>query len=176
MPRVSRKQILAGVAIIVAFLVCIGVASLIRSKTSGAGQPQAPMPTVSPYSETVFHEAADATFGAGKYQIKGNGSYEIEFSLDNMWDVEMMVFRFNSRIAEYCHALLQTDRYSETHYSDIEFVGIATVTDLYGNESVQPVARASLDMPTIEKINWDNFNHDNLQQICQKYILSAALQ
>ena len=93
-----------------------------------------------------------------------------------MWDEEMMVFRFNSKIAEYCQALLQTDRYSETPYSDIEFVGIATVIDLYGNESVQPVARASLDMPTIEKINWENFNYDNLQQVCQKYILTAALE
>lgn len=178
------KPFVISIIVLVIILVAIGIAAIIRSKTSRsmsdhtASDVFLPTATTQPEIENgdPFTLAANATFGAGKYQIEGNGSYEIEFSLDNMWDEEMMVFRFNSKIAEYCQALLQTDRYSETPYSDIEFVGIATVIDLYGNESVQPVARASLDMPTIEKINWENFNYDNLQQVCQKYILTAALE
>ena len=100
----KAKLLISSVIVLAIILLAIGIVVMIRSKTllnlPGTAANDGSMPTAATQFEigngNPFTLAADATFGIGKYQIKGNGSYEIEFSIDNMWDAEMMVFRFNT--------------------------------------------------------------------------------
>ncbi|QUG86889.1 hypothetical protein GSN03_15005 [Bacillus nitratireducens] len=61
------------------------------------------------------------------------------------------------------------DLSNEKNISEITFFYKYPLIDAYGNEKKDTVMKINLNRDTLDKINFDNFPHDNLPKISNEY-------
>lgn len=65
------------------------------------------------------------------------------------------------------------------NYEDIEKIAIiweGSFTDTYGNTEFKPVMVISLSKEVADKIKWDNFNYENLEELADEYKIHEQLK
>ena len=62
---------------------------------------------------------------------------------------------------------------------DMEFINIewqVELTDKLGNKEYGPVIRIDITKETLDKINWDNFDYNNLPEVADDYWQHQAIE
>lgn len=103
---------------------------------------------------------------------ESNDSFEIVLNGDDNFTTNMMRTGMLSKTADVFE---EVSKYEDITTKDISIGWMMTLVDQYGNENEQRVLNIRLSKESLAKINWDNFNYDNFENIAETYFIHPAL-
>ena len=103
---------------------------------------------------------------------ESNDAFEIVLNGDDNFTTNMMRTGMLSKSADVFE---EVSKYEDVTTKDLSIGWMMTLVDQYGNENEQRVLNIRLSKETLAKINWDNFNYDNFENIAETYFIHPAL-
>ena len=117
------------------------------------------------YEELTVKEIIE-TLADGSYEIEeiteNNNNYKVVFKTDIM----------SGKTARKELLLKTKDTLKKLEGKDIKYINIEWQTELVdklGNSEYNPVMRLDFKKETLDKINWDNIDFNNLKEIADDY-------
>ena len=102
-----------------------------------------------------------------------NNSFEIILNGDDNFTTNMIRIGMISKSADLFE---EVSKYEDITANDITIGWMMTLVDQYGNENDQPVLKVQLSKDKLAKINWKNFDYNNLENIADAYFVHPALK
>lgn len=120
---------------------------------------------------TKFEQYANEIFGDDlrSYNYsEGEGKVLIKTFVPGNLTEKMMKRAFYMRVVDYAENIKDED------FVDFYIDGEASMTDQYGNTEDSKVLTIGMNKTTVEKINFDSFNVDNLENIADAVFVHPA--
>ena len=161
------------------FIVLVLVIGIFAGDSEDAGVTQAISPTTPPAPETTrspqqtISDAVKQALGESDRDVKrvqvikmvkeafwcgGPGCVEVEWAINDR-------ARFKNSAKRDLVDILRAVHQSGVPYDDIYATGTFSKIDIYGNASEGPLIIARFKRSTVEKINWDLFQSDDVFRI-----------
>lgn len=117
--------------------------------------------------DNSFKGIAKSIFGEDlrKAEETEIGGYILSTKIPIGFTAGIMKDRFESHVVDLLEQIKSHD------FADITIIGYAESTDVYGNESETEAIMMILSKSEIDKINFDNFDPDNLSVIADSYYI-----
>ena len=97
----------------------------------------------------------------------------IRFRIDGM-NSEWTLKDFKLDIADYCKML--STQFPDVDYGTLYFVGYCSTIDVYGQQGFQDAVRLAIDKDAVDRIVWENFLFDDIDQIGHDYAVGGLLK
>lgn len=121
--------------------------------------------------DTKFEQYANEVFGEDlrSYDyLKDEGKIVITTFVPGNLTEKMMKRAFHMRVVDYAKGIKDED------FIDFYVDGEASMTDQYGNTEDSKVLTIGMNKDTVEKINFDSFNIDNLEDVADAVFVHPA--
>ena len=153
-------------------------AAATRAPTVAKAPTQTPVPTATLTANEAVHAVVAKALGNGNRDVPRLASMvytpdlvTVNFALKDATSGEWIVKFALMDVAAVGHALV------EAGYTNaaLSVTGTFSMQDVYGKASEMSVFWIDLSAVTLGKIQWDNFDPDNLPAIADKYDMRPAL-
>ena len=141
------------------------------SEVSSEDETESSQESIAEVYDTNFEKFAHGVFGENLREfeyIENEGKILITTYVPGNLTENLMKRSFHNTVIEYAKSI------KDENFVDFYIDGVASMTDEYGNTEDSKVFTIGLNKETVDKINFDNFQTDNLEGVADAVFVHPA--